>query len=60
VRQRPEYQAAWEVEMWKKSEVAKWRAEMRAREMERMQVGSGGGQEGGSFFFFFFLAAFNT
>ncbi|KAK9829775.1 hypothetical protein WJX72_007833 [[Myrmecia] bisecta] len=36
LRMTPEYQAAWELEVWKRSEEMRWRAELRERELERM------------------------
>eukprot|EP00798_Chlamydomonas_sp_ICE-L_P005676 gene5676-3536_t len=32
----PEYEAAWELEVWKRAEQVKWRAEMKERESQRM------------------------
>ncbi|GIL42344.1 hypothetical protein Vafri_350 [Volvox africanus] len=34
----PEFEAAWELEVWKKAEEARWRAELREREAQRMLV----------------------
>ncbi|EFJ47447.1 hypothetical protein VOLCADRAFT_117862 [Volvox carteri f. nagariensis] len=34
----PEFEAAWELEVWKKAEEARWRAELRERESQRMLV----------------------
>ena len=33
-----EYAAAWELEVWKQAQEAKWTASMRARESERMEA----------------------
>ncbi|GFR45270.1 hypothetical protein Agub_g6376 [Astrephomene gubernaculifera] len=34
----PEFEAAWELEVWKKAEEARWRSELREREAQRMMV----------------------
>ena len=36
LRQGREYAVAWELEVWKQAQEAKWTASMRARESERM------------------------
>jgi len=38
LRSQPEYGVAYELEMWKQAEMAKWRAEIRSRELERMSM----------------------
>ncbi|KAG2432446.1 hypothetical protein HXX76_008792 [Chlamydomonas incerta] len=34
----PEFEAAWELEVWKRGEEARWRSELREREAQRMMV----------------------
>ncbi|PNH10303.1 Centrosomal protein [Tetrabaena socialis] len=38
LRGLPEFEAAWELEVWKKAEEARWRSELREREAQRMLV----------------------
>lgn len=38
LRSQPEYGVAYELEMWKQAEMAKWSAQMRSRELERMSL----------------------
>lgn len=37
-RELPEFEAAWEVEVWKRAEEARWRAELREKEVARLDI----------------------